>query len=348
MAGVIAHEFDPAYLTALAREILADEDRPANMPRLNDWFPASGIDSNEFRWDRGTTATYTEAAPFRTWDVPARLGTRPGRTIARGEMPPISIEYLQREVDIMAARELAKQGTDFSPEDVGLTAEADIRRGIKAIFNRMWIVMADLLMNGTASITDQQMGLTLDSQRAVGRETTVGTAWSVTATATPMTDEETMLDTLQDEEGLGPQDLVVLTNRDTWREYKATDQVRNAYPSFRVLDTLSVAAANEVRLDNDFPEVVLVDAQVRQWGGTLRKVITDGKWVLVPKNSRVGETVYGVPAVVDAGIELEADDRPGPVAYATTQVNPVKTELIVDAIGLPLLKDPDATACLTV
>jgi hypothetical protein len=347
MAGLF-DAFDPVLLTGLARLILADEDRPQNMPRLNNWFPAQTVDSTDFKWDRGTTQTYTESAPFRTWDVPARLGTRPGRTIARGEMPPISIEYIQREFDILMARQLAAAGAEFSPEDVGLTAQQDIRRGIRAIFNRMWVVMGDLLMNGTSTITDQQMNLVLDSQRVAGRETTVGTVWSDTANAVPMTDEEAMLDTLQDEEGLGPQDLVVLTNRDTWREYKATDQVRNASPTVRVLDTLSVAAANEVRADNDFPEVVIIDAQVKPWGAATRKVITDGKWVFVPKNDVVGTTVYGTPAVVDLGIELAADDRPGPVAYVTTKVNPAKVELVVDAIGVPLLTNPDVTACLTV
>lgn len=347
MANIV-NEFDPAVLAGIARDFLAEEDKPRNQPRINLWFPSLLVDSTEFTWKTGTTLDYTEAAPFRTWDVPARLGTRPGATIAKGEMPPISIEYIQREADIMAARELAKSGTEWSPEDVGLTARQDIERGIKAIRNRMWVLQADLLMAGSASITDQNLDLSLNAGRSANRSTTVGTAWSDTVNAVPMTDEETMLDTLLDEAGLGPQDLVVLTNRSTWREYKATDQVRNAYPSFRVLDTLSVAAANEVRQDNDFPEVVLIDAMVKPLAGAVRKVITDGKWVIVPKNQVVGETVYGTPAVVDIGIELEADQRPGPVAYVTTKVNPAKVELVVDAIGVPLLRDPDATACLTV
>jgi hypothetical protein len=343
----IAAEFDPVELTGTARAALAAEDEPTNQPKINIWFPAFGSDSTEFEWRTGTTLDYTEAAPFRTWDVPALLGTRPGATIARGEMPPISIEYLQREADIMQARELGRSGTDFSAEDVGLTATADIRRGIKAIRNRMWTLQADLLHTGTAAITDRGLDLELDSSRASNRDVTVGTPWSTSASATPLTDEESMLDTLLDEASLAPTDLVVLTNRTTWREWKATDQVTNAFPSFRQLPNLTAAQANELRGDQDLPDVLLIDAQVRSLGGTVRKVIPDGAWIFVPKTRPIGQTIYGTPAVVDIGIELAADNRPGPVAYVTTQVNPAKVQVVVDAIGIPLLKDPDSTACLT-
>lgn len=344
----IAVEFDPARLTEIARQALAREDRPINQPRVNLWFPAFTVDSSEFEWRTGTTLDYTEAAPFRTLDVPAMLGTRPGATIARGEMPPISIEYIQREFDIMQARELASGGTEFSPEDVGLTATADIARGIRAIRNRMWTIQADLLMNGSASISDRGLDLTLDSNRNVNRSTTVGIPWSNSATAVPFSDEETMLDTLLDDTGLGPSDLIVLATRESWREYKRCQQVRDAWPTVRSLATLPSEAVNELRRDHDLPDVMLIDAQTKSLGGTTRKVISDGKWVYVPKSAPVGQTIYGTPAVVDLAIDLAADNRPGPVAYVTSSVNPAKVEVVVDAVGVPLLKDPDATACLTI
>lgn len=340
---------DPAELTQVARLILADEDRIANQFRLERWFPANLVDTITFEWGTGTTRTYTDAAPFRSFSVGPRFGTRPGRMETSGQMPPISIAYLLTELDLLKNRELAGGGPAARATLEG-DIFADVERGIKAIENRMEIVRADLLVNGSSTLSENGIQLTLDAGRLAGRATSVGTVWSTSATATPMNDEETVLDTLQDEEGLGPQDLVVVTNRATWREYKATTQVKTAYPTFRVLDTISVAAANEVRQDNDFPEVVVYDAQVTGYDGVSRKVIPDGKWLFLPRSMPIGDTQYGVPASADAdGVNLDVDQRPGPVAYMTEEIGPpMSVKTVVDALGVPVLKDPNATYALTV
>lgn len=339
---------DPTELTELARLVLADEDRPVNEFRLDQWFPAVLTDTIEFSWGRGTTRSYTQAAPFRAFSTGPRYGTRPGRMETTGQMPPISMAYLMTELDMLRNRELA-QGGERARAVLESDVFADVVRGIKAIENRMEKVRADLLVDGSSTISENGIQLTLDAGRDAGREDTVGTVWSDTANATPMNDEETALDVLRDDEGLGPADLVVITNRATWREYKATDQVRNAYPSFRVLDTISVAAANEVRQDNDFPEVVVYDAMVDTGSGPT-KLIPDGKWLFVPRSIPIGDTQYGVPASADLPeISLEQDNRPGPVAYMTREVGPpLNINTVVDALGVPVLKDPDATFALTV
>lgn len=339
---------DPVELTEIARLALADEDRPENVFRLGQWFPNVLVDQIEFRASRGTTRAYTDSTPFRAFTTPPRIMSRPGRVSVRGEMPPLSNEFILTELDRIRQREAVGQG-GIAADAVRGDVFADIVNGIKSMDNTMERVRSDLLVNGTAVLNANGVNLTVDVGRAAGRSSTVATAWSNVATATPMTDEETVLDTMSDDEGLGPDDLVAVMNRATWREYKATDQVREAWPSVRVLDTISVAAANEVRQDNDFPPVVVYNAQVKDEANSVRRVIPDGKVLYLPRTIPLGQTQWGVPAVADEPeIALERDDRPGPVAFMTRQLKPLVVSTVVDALGFPVFLDPDATYALTV
>ena len=339
---------DPVELTEVARLALADEDRPENAFRLGQWFPGTLTSQIEFKASRGTTRTYTTAAPFRAFTTPPRLGTRPGRTEVRGELAPISLEFLLTETDRIRQREARAQGGQAAEAANG-DIYADVVNGIKAIENRMELIRSDFLVTGQTVISEGGLELTVNAGRSASRSSTVGTAWSNTATATPMTDEEGVLDVMSDNEGLGPDDLIAIMSRATWREYKATDQVREAWPTVRVMDTIPVSAVNELRQDNDFPEVVVYNAQLATTDGTVRRVIPDGKVVYVPRNVPIGETQYGIPAIADESeFPLEADNRPGPVAYLTRQLKPLVVSTVVDALGVPVFLDPDATYALTV
>jgi hypothetical protein len=344
----IFNELIPANeLTDIARLMVADEDYPQNQFLLNRWFPAISVDEISFKWKLGTTRTYTAAAPFRNFDVPAHIGTRPGRASRSGEMPPISMEYPLTELDALKLRDLRR--TAGGREVVEGDVFNDILKGINAIRARFELVMSDSLVTGVATLTEKGISLSADWKRAAGRASTVAIAWAANpATAVPMTNEEAILTTLQDEENLAPGDLYAVMNRTTWRAYKNTTQVKSAFPSFRVLDTLSVAAANRVRQDNDFPEVIVYHAKVTDYSGSNRLVIPDGKVLYLPKGP-VGQTQYGIPvAAMDPRIELTENNMPGPVAYQTLAVNPYQLSTVVDALGFPVFTDPNATYCLTV
>jgi hypothetical protein len=346
--GDIYNELIPAAeATQIARLMVADEDLVKNQFLLSRWFPPVAVEDIEFRWTTGTTRAYTPAAPFRNFDVPAHIGTRPGRSRKHGQMPPLSMEYLLTELDQLRIQQL--RGTAGGREVVEGDVFDDIARGIKAIENRFELVRSDALISGASTLAEKGISLTANWGRAAGRASTVGVLWSVPASAVPMNNEEAVLDVMADEEGLAPADIVAVMNRFTWRLYKNTTQVKSAFPSFRVLDTISVAAANQVRQDNDFPEVIVYDAQTQDYSGTLRKVIPNGKVLYLPKGQSVGQTQYGIPVVAsDPEIGLERNDRPGPVAYMSRVTNPYRLSTVVDALGFPVFMDTNATYCLTV
>lgn len=344
MADIFQEFYSPAELTAVAREMLAAEDFADNQFRLAQWFPIVQVDDVEFKWKMGTTRDFTAAAPFRNFDVAAHIGTRPGRKTKSGEMPPISMEYPLTEYDAKMLQQLAKSGPNAREVIEGDVFD-DIFKGLKALEARMEIARADALVDGTTTVTEKGISLTANWGRT-SRSATVATPWSTSATATPMNDEESALDVLNDNEGLGPQDLVTVMNRATWREYKATTQFRNAFPSFRVMDRLSMAAVNEVRADNDFPELVIYNAQVRQYNGSTRFVIPNDKVLILPRGA-IGQTQYGIPpSAIDP--RIETNDEGGPVSYQTVTANPYQLSTVIDGLGFPVFMDTQATYVLTV
>jgi hypothetical protein len=349
MAGDIYDLIDPAILTEVARLALADEDRPSNALVLERWFPNTATPNLEWETTGRTTRTFTQAMPFRAFTTGAPFGSRPGRVRKSGQLPPMSLQFLLTELDRIRQREAIATGGSAA-EAVQGDVFNDISAGIRALRARMEIVRADLLMTGAASIAENGLSLTVDFGRDPTRASTVTTVWSDVANCVPLTDETAVMNLMSDEEGLGPDDMVAMFSRQTWLEWKASAQVRNAFNSVRVLSVVPDSELTQMRRDLDLPEAIIYNAQVRNTAGNARRVITDGKVVYVPRNSVVGQTQFGVPAIADEPeMMLELDDRPGPVAYMKREVGPpMNIFTVIDAIGFPVFADPDATYCLTV
>jgi len=339
---------DPAELTEVARLSLADEDLPQNALILEQWFPNSVAAGMEWSFSTGTTRTFTDSAPYRAWSAPGRTGRRPGRTRKRGEMGPLKIEFPMTEDDIVKMQAAQEQGGDVL-DAVSGDVFGDIDSGVRAIRNRLEILRADALVLGSSSLSENGITISVDFLRSADNESTVSISWADATNATPLNDEENVLDTLNDE-GLGPDDIVGMMNRVTWRYWKATDQVRLAYPSIRELPIVPVSGLNELRQNNELPEVIVNNSRVNGVDGTNRYVIPDGMVVYLPRSQAVGETQFGeLPIAADPRINIERDDRPGPLAYAVATVHPTYTVTsVVEAVGFPVFKDPDRTYALDV
>ena len=339
---------DPVELTAAARLALAPEDRPINEFQLGQWFPENLIDDIDFRYDKGTTRTFTDAMPFRSWTTEAPIGNRPGRARVSGEMPPLSLKFILTEYDRIRQRVGRSEG--------GILAEAiegdvfgDIDNGVRALENRMEIAMADAIVTGNLSIAENGLAIDVDFQRSVANASTVGTAWATAATCTPIDDEVAVMDLMIDNEGLGPADLLAMMNSTTARLLTLADQVRNAAGTVRVQERLNGAQVAQLRVDHELPPIRINDSRTNGVDGTNRKLIPDGMVIYLPANNAIGETQYGVPAMADEPeIALERDDRPGPIAYLGRTLDPLTVYTVIDAIGIPILKDPNATYALDV
>jgi hypothetical protein len=337
----------PDELAEIARLALADEDRDINRFQLERWFPNENVDGIEVQWSTGTTRAYTAAAPIRSFTTPPRIGTRPGTGLKRAEMAPISIMYPLTEYDMIRQREVGRIGGSLS-RAVEEYVYRDIEAGIQAVRSRMEQFRAEFLLNGSLAISENGVKLTVDSGRISGRESGVSVAWSTAATATPLNDEQAVLDIMAADEALGPDQLIAIMNTTTWRYYRNSDQVRENFQSFRVYETLTPTQVNEVRGSLGFPDVFIYDARATSVAGVNAKLIPDGRVIYVPRFP-VGGTYWGVPASADfPELELVASQRPGPIAFLMREIAPPVLYTVVDALGMPIFRDPDATYSLDV
>jgi hypothetical protein len=346
MADLYQALYPAAQLSAVARLMLADEDRASNQFQLAQWFPNTLVPAIRFKWTTGTSRTYTNATPFRAFQVPARILTRPGRSRRSGEMPPLSNELELLEFDEIV------QNSNSDP-DLAEAIQGDVFNNIdlqlRSIENRLEIVRADALVNGTCVLAENGLSLTVDWLRDPTRASTVAIPWATSATAVPLTNEQTVIDFMTDNEGMGPNDMVAMMNRVTYGRWRNTAQVQASFPSFRLItQPLTPAQANQVRMDNDLPAIVINDSRTNNADGTNRKLIPDGKVVYLPRGRVVGQTQWGITAVsTQAEVNLLQDNRPGPVVYQTRQLNPFVLSTVCDAIGFPVFVDTDSTYVLT-
>ena len=342
---------DPAVITLVARNLLAEEDRRANVGDiLADWYPINEVDDINYEVSKGTTRTFTEAAPFRAFDTPAPLGTRPGRSWATGQIPPISLKYPFGELDQLKIRAMRQQGKlDTLIQEEILD---DIRRGVRAIRARMSKVAADFLVDGSVLIDENGLkDMTVDAGRNANREATAGIAWSNAATATPFTNERASLTILRDEADLYPEDLVVMTNQATWDEYSDIDEVKSALQTVRVATEVSDDMVNLVRRQQGLPPVIINDKKVKPVGGSATNLIPDGKWIYLPRpgTEKLGDTLYGRPAIADhSDLNLQPAQQAGLVAYMLEGADPYGLTTVVDGLSIPVMTNPDATFVLTV
>lgn len=337
----------PVETTGIARLAIADEERLVNQFMFGRWFPRELVDGIDFEYSTGTDRTYSDAAGFRAFDEPPRLGKRPGITRVRGELAPISIEYELSEYDKLQHRAVMGQGGNQQLRDLlEPVVNKDIVRGVDAIERRLEFVRRDLLLNGTAVFTEGGMDLELDVERDPARSSTVATAWSNIA-ATVLDDEAAVMDTMEDDEDLGPENMWAMMNRATWRDWKDTTQVKGAIPTTIAGGLVTDELGQQVRRDAELPDVLINNSRGKNpLTGTVEKLMPDGYVLYLPKFP-VGETQYGVPAIADEpDIGLAYQERPGPVAYLTKSIKPLVTSTVIDALVMSLLRDPDATYSL--
>lgn len=340
-------DIDPAMLTAVARGIIAEEDRAVNTQSLTPWFPSLETSSIRYELPTGTTRTFTEAAPYRAFDTPAPVGDRPGRGWAQGRLAPISMKYILGEEDQINIRQMVAAGTGIGELDDILD---DVARGVRAIINRNQLAMSELIVDGNLTLNERGMQLTYDPGRNANRESTLagGAAWDQPTTATPFANERAALAVLK-AYGLEWSDLYVLTNQATWDAYSAIDEVVDTYNSVRVLPRLSEEQVVEVRSMHRLPEVLVNDSSIRSYGAVASaKVIPDGAWLYVPKFP-IGRSQYAPTVAATSGkVPLSNTAAPGVVAYVMDEADPISLETVVDAITIPTMTEPDATYSLTV
>lgn len=346
-------DIDPLFLSNALRALIQqpDEERSQNRFQLGRWFPPVLTNSTDFEWfDKRSLRTFTEAMPFRAFDTEAPLKGREGLQKKSGQMIPLSEKYAVTELDKIKQMAAAAAG---DTEAVSALDEIfqDIDRGVRALRARMEIAYAEVIRLGTVTIAENGIQTEpTDFARNANNTSTAAVAWSLPATADPYAEEQAALDVMMDEQDLDWDDLVVVTHRNTYREWAATDAVRNSFQSVRVQDILPDSELAALRRDLGLPPVVLYNAQAKGFGdSSATQLIPDGDWIYLPANGAIGATQFGTPAIAgEAGLDFELNQQPGPVAYIGREVDPLRVMTVIDALGFPVAYDINATYRLVV
>ena len=350
--GIYA-DISPEFLggALLAFILEPQEDRDLQDFSFLDWFPINPnpVAGYEFEaYSKVTTRNHTEAMPPKALDSPVRTKGRDALQKKRFAMMPFGEGYPVMETDTLYR---AAQARDDA-QRAGFLEEIfdDLANAARALRARWEIAACEILRMGTLTIDVN--GVKAEASnfgRDASNTSTAATQWSVSASATPTANERVAIEQLRSK-GIPWTELVVLTERSTWDEYLATDEVKSMYPSFRVLSSVPPGEVNSVREQHGLPPVVVVDNQAREFGGTASTQMQAGDWVYVPRRP-VGQTVLGTPPVASNPDLLQASGGglgPGPVAYIESSTNPSLVQTNVEVIGNPVGFEPDATYRLAV
>jgi hypothetical protein len=337
---------DPAELTGYVRE--AQQDLEINRFTLSRWLPNRVIDDLMFRFTTGGEGL-TEAATFRAFDTEAPIAARPGVTRVSGELPPISRKIRLGEYD----RLRNARASDAVIRDQIL---GDAERMARAVAARFELARGEALVSGALALAENGVTATVTFGRAAGHTVTAGVLWSTVATATPLQDMLSWMQTYIDANGEPPGAAVTSTQNMGYLLRSA--EMRGLLAANGVTPSIAnQSGINSILQAYGLPSIYTYDARVTV-SGTPTRVIPANRFLFLPApvdpnsfdGTDLGAVLLGTTAeAMELGYGLAGGvDQPGLVAGAYATQDPVAIWTKAAAIGLPILANPNLSFSATV
>jgi hypothetical protein len=334
---IVTDLVDPAELTAFVREV----PLPANQI-LNQFLPDRQFSDITARIDSVTRKNRT--AKFRTYDAETPIGQRDGYTRKEVELPPLGQKTVVGEYERLKMEALRNNG-DANPALVDAIFD-DAEINTRAVRARMELARGDVLVDGKFTLTDEN-GLTLEADWGVpaGNLVAPGTPWSTIATATPLADIMSWVDTYVALNGERP--AFALTSRAVIGNLLRNAEIRALVGSMAGTPSI-VTPANLTTVLQAYglPTLVEYDTQVNVDDVDTRVVPAD-RFIMLPQDpSTLGYTAWGITAEAlelagSGNPSLEFSDAPGLVGVVLKEGDPVRTWTKVTGVGMPVLTDPN-------
>ena len=328
---------EAAELTAFVREV----PQPANQI-LNRYLPDRTFADISARIDSVTRKNRT--AKFRTYDAETPIGQRDGMTRKEVELPPLGQKTVIGEYERLKLEAL-RNGGDANPALVDAIFD-DAEINTRAVRARMELARGDVLVDGKFTLTDEN-GLTLEADWGVpaGNLVAPATPWSTVATATPLADLISWVDTYTALNGEPP--AVAITSRAVVGNLLRNADIRELAGSLAgVPSIVTRQQLNTVLQAHSLPTIVEYDTQVSVDDVDTR-VIPSDRFIMLPADpSSLGYTAWGITAealeLAGAGNpSLSFTDAPGLVGVVMKEGDPVRTWTKVTGVGMPILTDPN-------
>jgi hypothetical protein len=325
---------DPATLTGYARQSLADYE--AGRGTLARWLPNRTVPSINVRFVKGATGL-VDVAKFRAYDAEPEIGRRPAGQRVTIELPAISQNIPVGEYEQIRAQQGAVGDAQALVSIQNTTALT-----VRAIADRIEQQRGTVLTTGLATIAQDNFTSTDDFGRPAGQTITAPALWSVAGTDR-LGQLQTWCDLMVDANGEMPG--VMLMSTTVFRSLQAGTQfqtqllnggARNATPD-EARRTIEAAG---------LPPIELYDRRVSV-DGVMTPVLPKDRVLLLPApgavddeaGTQLGGTFWGrTLASTEPGWGIDDAAQPGIVsAVFRNERPPMITEVISDAIGLPVL-----------
>lgn len=330
----------PLELTATAR--LSAEERERSRASLSEFLPNRPVADIAVRLTE-TGSGLVEAAEYRAYDAETAIGAAAGGKRVTLDLPPVGQKVRVSELDQLRIR--GALGEAAMRQSIGETA---VRVG-RAVADRVELLRGQVLATGKATINENQFFAEADFGRSEDLNITVGTGWQNAGDATPLDDLTAAVQKYTDINGEAPGTL--LLSRRAMNALIRSDEIRGtAVGGVSTLVTRDyVVSLFEA---HGLPTPQVYDRVVRQNGKAVR-VLDEELALLLPENvpgeSALGSTFWGTTLEsTDPKYGIVEQDRPGIVAGAYTDDDPMGVWVKASAIGMPVLANADLTAALTV
>ncbi|MGW4028247.1 major capsid protein [Streptomyces sp. NPDC004838] len=341
MSWTLDTEFiEPTQLTGLIRAAL--RDLQVNKFTLSRWLPNVEVDDIAFEFVKGGGGL-SEAASYRSWDTESKIGRREGLGKVMGELPPMSEKLPLNEYDRLRLRKLTRN--DALP-----FIARDAQRLAGNLAARFEVGRGSALVNATVPITELKQ--TIDFGRAAGHSVVAAVLWSVHATAAPIDDIESWVDTYEDTTGEKP--AVILMPKAALIHMRQCKQVIDQV--FPLAASGSAPMVNNEQVSNvlegmGLPPVEVYDARVRIDGVSTRITPANAIALLPAPGSTtasqptaLGATLLGTTAEsLEEDYDLQPGEQPGIVAGTWKTKDPVRLWTHAAAVGIPVLREPNLT-----
>jgi hypothetical protein len=334
---------EPSVLTGYARAAL--DDLEVNQFTLSRFLPSRTLDDLSYRLAAGGQGL-TDAATFRSYDTPAPIGGRPPLSDITGDLPPLSRKVRLGEYDKLRLR--------GNTNAVVNAVYADATRMARAIAARVELARADALVNGTVTIAENNLQITVNFQRNPGNTVLAAPLWGG-VNPTPLTNLVAWHGAyLANSGGFEPGAIVT-----------STQVIRTLQQSAEVINAITGAAAGRTRVtqaelnglleSEGLPRLEANDAQVSVNGAAARLIPANRLLMLPaagpfrdPDGSVLGGTLWGITAEAQEPEYDLAGSEAGIVAGSYGTKDPVALWTKAAAIALPVLANPDLSLSATV
>lgn len=326
----------PDELTVVAREAARDREQRDAM-NLARFLPDEHSLSQTVTLEAGENG-FVDAAEYRAYDAETPIGGRGlGASRITFELPPLGQKRRVSEYDQLAR--LGNGGESAIRDAIG---KATVLRA-QAVADRVELERGRVLTSGKAVINEN--GFKIDSEfgRSPDLTVTLGTPWS-DASSNPIEDMLAWAESYVDTNGEAPAYMVAST-----KAISALTKFQGFLPKDSLRSRASFDEINALLAVEGLPELVRYDRRVRVNGEALR-VIPENVVLLLPDESAgLGKTYWGTTLEsLDPRYGIAADDRPGIVAGAYQDDDPMGVWVKASAIAMPALANANLALAATV